>query len=1223
MVDLALESAPSSLQLSDQSSFYPRQGFEHTRGSETAPFYVVTQGRIPGIYTHWEEASHQVNRFPSAVHKRYIGWSEATAAWDAAHRPPALLSHQSTPSPAQDRREAAPAVRAGLGDGSFRCIDVTTPLSDALDLAEESALERSGGTGRQPAKRAKNVYLLQSFGHSLNDDAWVDVADPPDNDTATLGHDAGLPARRKRKRKWYATTDNSLGHWVDNFCDAYLRVLMTREGTMGQNQCPCGRSGKYRCGECFGVQMYCQLGHPDNQPCSRARPGHHKFVVIAANGFHHVTVDFCECRQNGSQFRWEQLLSYGWYPSTPDAPKSAVTISALKLFHTVSLQGKTTVYHFFNALAKITDNTGSRAFKRRYQLVLRVVRQWWNLRALKRGGMGNDPERLSSETHQGELTVDCLACPKVGVNLPEDWEKASPEESPPLISSRFLYTVYWAMGACFHLKGKNISSWSADPSIQDGWAYFTKWGGSEGYGEFDRTLGQQQEGYRATGCGMVTCGRHKIVAKNGVGNLQAGEKPRADVVCADMGMWTSFLLAPGSTSEIFFFFLLSYNIMCQWSKNLKEHLLKLPPAFVIPKLHILGHLRICQEIFSLLFTLGAAQADMEGIERIWSSSGLMGMTLRNRFVKASKELGRQQAALPEFIQEQEEQVSVWRKLVDDFESGASAVNPYEHPKMCQTLREVELELMREEQEREHVSAVVREASKGTMTEYLMLALEVEGQQRELAADLLANRSPTTKDLTDFVIRHTQMSRQVKKIRALQRKYSPGTLQHLATAGDAVDAVEPERIPLLLPSTLSTAERLPPLSVEGLAAAEAESLDQMRHDLTVKKRLHTYKDLNSRRQHQTTRSRGLLDNHQRKINKSAATYRQARLVRLALIPIAGSADWRPLHLGDMRMMEDEEEAKKRKQRAMKGKRKEAARENEYGEVRGVPGLGENTRLVSWIWQGGGQVGGVLGEEIYDGVKVEWCKAYARVKRWREELLLLQEEMVRCLRTLEWQAGVWDARAAPGHYQGKIAYLGTHLEGAMAFAARQAVLRRMLATRFRRLWWCLTDRISGPEAVASSESSGVDEADTWDGAANEQGNNDDLDGADEEDAAPRQDNPAPDEAAPEEMPGEMSTEEETFRRAKMDALLALQSTSMGQVSAPACSAFSFGGDQHGLQPNLDKATVKAAGDDELRFYGVLSHKYKIPFGGSEKYQPAYGNKLALLERRRQAGYEPITL
>jgi hypothetical protein len=87
------------------------------------------------------------------------------------------------------------------------------------------------------------------------------------------------------------------------------------------------------------------------------------------------------------------------------------------------------------------------------------------------------------------------------------------------------------------------------------------------------------------------------------------------------------------------FFLLSYDIMCQWSKNLKERLLKLPPSlrfhlaqffvkFVIPKLHILGHLKICQDLFSLLLILGAAQADMEGIERIWSSSGLMGASTR-------------------------------------------------------------------------------------------------------------------------------------------------------------------------------------------------------------------------------------------------------------------------------------------------------------------------------------------------------------------------------------------------------------------------------------------------------------------------------------------------------------------------------------------------------------------------------------------------------------------
>ncbi|KAJ7343748.1 hypothetical protein DFH08DRAFT_702056, partial [Mycena albidolilacea] len=93
----------------------------------------------------------------------------------------------------------------------------------------------------------------------------------------------------------------------------------------------------------------------------------------------------------------------------------------------VSLQGKMTAYHFFNALAKITDNTGSNAFKNRYQLALRVVRQWRNLRALKSRGMGNDPDRRTAATYEGELAVDCLACPKVGVNLSEGWKKAPME----------------------------------------------------------------------------------------------------------------------------------------------------------------------------------------------------------------------------------------------------------------------------------------------------------------------------------------------------------------------------------------------------------------------------------------------------------------------------------------------------------------------------------------------------------------------------------------------------------------------------------------------------------------------------------------------------------------------------------------------------------------------------------------------------------------------------
>jgi hypothetical protein len=56
-----------------------------------------------------------------------------------------------------------------------------------------------------------------------------------------------------------------------------------------------------------------------------------------------------------------------------------------------------------------------------------------------------------------------------------------------------------------------------------------------------------------------------------------------------------------------------------------------------------------------------------------------------------------------------------------------------------------------------------------------------------------------------------------------------------------------------------------------------------------------------------------------------------LVTLALAHATGNASWRALEKADLQLLEDEEEAKRKKQRAMKGKRKEAAQVNEEGEI----------------------------------------------------------------------------------------------------------------------------------------------------------------------------------------------------------------------------------------------------------------------------------------------------
>lgn len=50
---------------------------------------------------------------------------------------------------------------------------------------------------------------------------------------------------------------------------------------------------------------------------------------------------------------------------------------------------------------------------------------WRNLMALKRAGQAHDPAGVDA-TSNGELMVECPACPHPGRNLPDGWENAGP-----------------------------------------------------------------------------------------------------------------------------------------------------------------------------------------------------------------------------------------------------------------------------------------------------------------------------------------------------------------------------------------------------------------------------------------------------------------------------------------------------------------------------------------------------------------------------------------------------------------------------------------------------------------------------------------------------------------------------------------------------------------------------------------------------------------------------
>ncbi|KAG2738126.1 hypothetical protein P692DRAFT_20637822, partial [Suillus brevipes Sb2] len=100
-------------------------------------------------------------------------------------------------------------------------------------------------------------------------------------------------------------------------------------------------------------------------------------------------------------------------------------------------------------------------------------------------------------------------------------------------------------------------------------------------------------------------------------------------------------------------------------------------------------------------------------------------------------------------------------------------------------------------------------------------------------------------------------------------------------------------------------------------------------------------------------------------------------------------------------------------------------------------------ISWIWKTSGSNSNELG--LQDSLRVEWCKARARARRWEEEVELLREEMRRIIAFLDWHAGWWDMQGPRRAFNSLQAR-----EGALAYAQRQANLRRTMAVHFKSVW-----------------------------------------------------------------------------------------------------------------------------------------------------------------------------
>ncbi|KAL1739019.1 hypothetical protein HDZ31DRAFT_50063, partial [Schizophyllum fasciatum] len=865
--------------------------------------------------------------------------------------------------------------------------------------------------------------------------------------------------------------------------------------------------------------------------CPSPRRGVAEFTIIHVNGLHSCSVDFCACAnalKAGDDI--DQLLRRGLFPATVRDPQTCCTFEVLKHYTALSLQGKTTQYDYYMALHGQTDMTGTTGVKDRYKSFTRCGRLWRACKSIKRSGAVNSPDKRVDNVALGAIALPCPACPIPSVNLPPNWADAPSDK-------QFLYTKAICLDACFRLKRRQVSSWERDPALTDGRSYLVESAPFEahikkegkdqqeistchGLSALEHANTKFSRGYAETGKVIGVCARHEFIQKNGVVATQVGER----YINTDYAL-ASIL----SHHDEGMRFILSYDICCQYSKNLVDRMANMPEGlrrkldasrmrFVIPKLHIHGHKLECQLAYNFNYTLGAARTDGEGVERPWSQLGPLGTALRamgpgsaadmlndhigfmnfvkqvglgrllrRRAIDALEELAYQSEELRAFTVGQAEYVGGWARTVLEFERDPTAFNPFELPKTGLSEADVQLELATEDEEKARQG--LNRGRDMSASAVVVAALQVEHEQRVLRMEVAAHHYSSTVQQTVLAKKRTKLANTISNMREHQAVYCPGAMRALALWNDDPENARApiEKQPLFLPSSLPAAERA--TCVDGFDGFERRlrdaqcrtALEAVRNHLLVMSRMLTFKNANTRHQGPSTRAQGSLNIHKEKLHAFAHKYVDARAALLALSSDdADAPQWRALDLSkDLRCMQDPGDSRRGAKRPAQGGEEEG--ETARSHLQSCrEATGEGRRVVSWIWTGVDTTG-KEGGAMYEGLRVEWCKAFARVRRWSEEVPLLQEEMRRVLVTLEHTASRWDAlrsgdkRSSP---QG---------EGARGYAASQAAVYRSLAAHFENMWIGLREgsKVDTATVIALREKANAEEdADVEGGAGAEE-------------------------------------------------------------------------------------------------------------------------------------------
>ncbi|KAF9491433.1 hypothetical protein BDN71DRAFT_1398332, partial [Pleurotus eryngii] len=692
----------------------------------------------------------------------------------------------------------------------------------------------------------------------------------------------------------------------------------------------------------------------------------------------------------------------------------------------------------------------------------------------------------------GECAVMCPACPHPGKNLPSDWEKA---EKP----KAWIYALFLVIDANFHLKRLPASSNTRDPSLNQGSAYFVK---EVRYKEFlnvhtHRNIEEAStcnnydavksasirrgKGTTASGMGTIECSQHDMKRPVSVGDLQKGEWYVARSYIRQHGLFVFLSINHHSPTSL----VVSYDIACQWSRNLLRRLDSYPSDFVgthakllnvrylVPKFHLYAHRTHCQINYSFNLTPGVGRTDREAPKRGWaamnpvsSSTKEMGpgsrrdtlddhfrdynwqkvIVLYNTMLKKVQEAVAMRAEHVEHFKALSDSlplatISKFTSLIQAWEAGKSQDNPYEATVEAMSAAKVRLQLMQEDTA---ITGTDDASPTGeTISPSLLLAqgLDLKEHQAHLQLDVKAlPTSPTETQLTQITDHQTRLMCRITAWQSTQELLVPGvTLRRCRMNSESTTASFPEDIDLMLPLTLPSNTHIDNKFHDYewcLHTGQAHNnladnnLTDIQQQLLILSLMYQSKDRFIHGQQHNTRSATLISYIQAQINFSKSRYRANHAVLLVLSGVLGKSGWAttllPLEDSDIRSLRAGDDASS----------------------------SEGQRTLSWtVKQTNDQE---MSETMSEALRIERCKSRAQAHRWQEEGILLKEEMCRILQFHRWQAQIWKEHADRSEVT----------SGAHAYAMRQRHSRETLVSSCVDAWKDVDQYMSLGDGVAAT-------------------------------------------------------------------------------------------------------------------------------------------------------------